>query len=126
MKALTIRQPWASLIMAGIKDVENRTWTTGYRGRLAIHAGARVEADGLAAHGHLLPRGDLPRGAMLGTVSLVDVVENHPSVWAVPGLWHWVLADPNLLSQPIPMSGRLGLWTWESSKRHGSSRRTGR
>ena len=70
-----------------------------------------MEADGLAVHGHLLPRGDLPRGAMFGTVSLVDVVESHPSVFATPGLWHWVLADPKLLSQPIPRTGRLGLST---------------
>jgi hypothetical protein len=99
--------------MAGIKDVENRSWTTTYRGRLAIHAGARVEADGLAAHRHLLPGGDLPRGAMLGTVQLVDIVENHPSAWAIAGLWHWVLADPKLYSRPIAMRGWLGLWTWE-------------
>jgi hypothetical protein len=102
--------------MAGIKDVENRTWTTAYRGPLAIHAGARVEADGLAVHGHLLPGGELPRGAMLGTVRLVDVVEDYPSVWATPGQWHWVLADPKPLSRPIPMSGRLGLWTWEAKR----------
>jgi hypothetical protein len=98
--------------MAGVKDVENRSWTTTHRGELAIHAGIRVEADALVSHGHLLPPGDLPRGAMLGTVRLVDVVENYPSVWASPGQWHWVLADPKLLPQPMPMTGRLGLWTW--------------
>src|SRR3954452_3561016 len=41
MKALTIRQPWAALIMAGSKDVENRVRPTSFRGRLAIHAGLR-------------------------------------------------------------------------------------
>lgn len=39
MYALTIKQPWASAIMAGLKRVENRTWRTDYRGPLAIHAG---------------------------------------------------------------------------------------
>jgi hypothetical protein len=38
-KALSIRQPWAHLIVAGIKQIENRTWTTRYRGPLLIHAG---------------------------------------------------------------------------------------
>ena len=38
MKALTIKQPWASLIASGIKDIENRTWKTHYRGKIYIHA----------------------------------------------------------------------------------------
>jgi len=46
MKALSIRQPWASLIMAGIKPVENRTWKTNFRGRIWIHAGKRYDYDG--------------------------------------------------------------------------------
>ena len=40
MKAISIKQPWASLIAYGIKDIENRTWRTNYRGRVLIHAGA--------------------------------------------------------------------------------------
>jgi len=39
MKALTIRQPWASLISLGVKTIETRSWSTKYRGPLAIHAG---------------------------------------------------------------------------------------
>lgn len=39
MKALTVRQPWASLIALGVKTVETRSWSTKYRGPLAIHAG---------------------------------------------------------------------------------------
>ena len=39
MKAITIKQPWASLIVEGIKDIENRTWKTSFRGRVLIHAG---------------------------------------------------------------------------------------
>lgn len=41
MKALTIRQPWASLIAHGVKTIETRSWSTEYRGPLAIHAGHR-------------------------------------------------------------------------------------
>ena len=40
MKALTIKQPWASLIAHGVKDIENRTWKTKYRGKILIHAAA--------------------------------------------------------------------------------------
>lgn len=41
MKALSIKQPWASLIAQGIKDIENRTWKTKFRGRIFIHASAK-------------------------------------------------------------------------------------
>ena len=41
MKALSIKQPWASLIAKGIKDVENRTWKTKFRGKVYIHASSK-------------------------------------------------------------------------------------
>ncbi len=47
MKALTLQQPWATLIAEGHKRVENRTWQTAYRGPLAIHAGLKVDPAGL-------------------------------------------------------------------------------
>jgi hypothetical protein len=109
MKALTIRQPWASLIVAGIKDVENRSWRTNYRGRLGIHAGSRVDQDAFDAHRHLLD-GDLPRGALIGSVTVVDCIATSRSKWALPGHWHWVLADAKKLARPRPMPGKLGLW----------------
>lgn len=51
MKALTIRQPWASLIAAGVKTIETRSWSTKYRGPLAIHAGKHEPA--VCAYQHL-------------------------------------------------------------------------
>ena len=47
MKALSIRQPWAWLIVAGYKDVENRTWATDFRGRIYVHAGQRYDNQAL-------------------------------------------------------------------------------
>lgn len=54
MKAITIKQPWASLIVVGIKDVENRTWKTNFRGRVLIHASAKAdkEHDGCVCNQH--------------------------------------------------------------------------
>jgi len=43
MKAILIRQPWAWLIVHGYKDVENRTWSTKYRGPILIHAGKTLD-----------------------------------------------------------------------------------
>jgi len=40
-KVLTVRQPYASLLVSGIKDVENRSRRTNYRGTVLIHAGAK-------------------------------------------------------------------------------------
>lgn len=91
MKTLTIRQPWASLIAAGVKTIETRSWSTRYRGPLAIHAG-RATPDGLwetgdwaiawegnprnaFAYRHILSnRLDLPLGAVVATCTLADVV----------------------------------------------------
>ncbi len=134
LKVLTVRQPFASLIMAGIKTTENRTWRTNYRGRLVIHAGARDDRQAVLRHAHLLgghrttregdcepsqahraPLPYLPRGALLGTVELIDCVRDSESEWAIAGNWHWLLADPRPFNAPIPAKGKLGLWTCEAA-----------
>jgi len=85
MKALTLWQPWASLVAIGAKLIETRSWTTRYRGELAIHAGGRWQwrdqldlgADepfksALNAAGYHVV-GQLPRGAIIAVVDLVLV-----------------------------------------------------
>lgn len=136
MYALTIKQPWASPIMAGVKRVENRTWPTNYRGPLAIHAGLSIDPAGeevLAAAGAALPQDceDLPRGVILGVVDLIDVVR-YPSVGAkqqtlgveferpdphglaedplASGPWCWILRNSRILPRPIPCPGQQSLW----------------
>ena len=117
MKALTVRQPWTSLIIAGHKNIENRGWPTNHRGKLAIHAGLAVDSDALARHAKLLRRlglspENLPKGRILGTVTVLDCRDDSSSPWAEPGLWHWVLANPRAFKHPVPAKGRLGLWEW--------------
>jgi hypothetical protein len=82
VKVLTVRQPWAGLLVAGIKDVENRGWRTSYRGPLLIHAGTGTDPYDAATP--LLPNCAL-HGAILGMVTLLDCVRGYPSVWATPG-----------------------------------------
>ena len=125
MKAITIKQPWASLIVSGLKDIENRTWKTSFRGRVLIHAGKSVSKNGwremsqkqidVAANTNMIGAkfDELPFGAILGSVEIVDCVQNHPSLWAENGVWNWVLADPILFPEPIPAKGKLSFWEYD-------------
>ncbi|MFD2600180.1 ASCH domain-containing protein [Sphingobacterium corticis] len=103
MKALSIKQPWASLIAHGIKDIENRTWKTSYRGRIYIHASGKPsfrnltlnlsqdQMDALILYSHYNPNYSIPLdtrdktypyAAIIGEVDIVDCVINHLSIWA--------------------------------------------
>ena len=103
MKAITIKQPYASLIVEGIKDIENRTWKTNYRGRILIHAGKdnliknlkygdditclnnkQLEYITNNKHNDIINK-ELITGAIIGSVEIVDCVINHPSIWAEKG-----------------------------------------
>lgn len=142
MKALTIKQPWASLIAHGIKDIENRSWKTKYRGRIFIHCSAttkfKVELTDpqmIAALPFIknLMTGNVPFGAIIGEVDIIDCTLNHESIWAEqmaydvcpytgihilrkgqPYIWNWVLANPVLYDKPIlNVKGRLSFWEYE-------------
>ena len=57
---------------------------------------------------------DLPFGSIIGSVEIVDCVQNHPSIWAEKGVYHWVLASPILFEKPIEnVKGKLGLWNYD-------------
>ena len=120
MKALTIKQPYAHLIACGIKDIENRSWQTKYRGRILIHAAATEFKGGWDAltqsqkHDARYNLKDQKHlSAIIGTVEIVDCVRNHPSVWANEGEWNWVLANPIIFKEPIlNVKGKLSLWEY--------------
>ena len=118
MKALSIRQPWAWLIIAGHKDIENRSRNTRYRGQLLVHAGrgwARMPIDEIEKRFRLkIPAEKLMRGGIIGVVELVDVVTKHQSRWFDGDGFGWVLKNP----KPLPfrkMDGRLGLFEVSTS-----------
>lgn len=120
MKALSIRQPWAELILQGRKTIELRTWHTHYRGRIVIHAGQQCKEEHCRAYG--LDPQKLVRGALVGTVEIVDIIAfdeesynahaaEHLRLGGWPGdLVGWRLANPLRFETPIPMSGRQGLF----------------
>ncbi|MFV2172406.1 hypothetical protein ACFHW2_11510 [Actinomadura sp. LOL_016] len=133
-RGLTLRQPWAFAVAHAGKRIENRTWTTHYRGLVAIHAGAstgtRHEAESavtrVAERSGLteeqVQAGMRVRSAILAVARLTDVCSgslrtgyNSPPLcdcgpWAVNGQRHLVLTDVHVLSRPEPCRGALGLW----------------
>jgi hypothetical protein len=116
MKAISIRQPWAWLIVQGYKDVENRTWATKYRGPILIHAGKTCDPafDELRQmlreefDIHVPPRKQIPRGGVVGQATIVDCVTDYDSDFFV-GPYGFVLED----AQPLPFQpcrGWLGIF----------------
>lgn len=114
MKVITIHQPWAWAIVSGYKDIENRAWKTDYRGKLAIHAGISKKSLsflGIVKERTKVNNPELKFGSIIGTVDLIDIVQNHPSIWAIQGQYHWILANPVLVDSDDIIKGKLGLWT---------------
>lgn len=120
MKALSIRQPWADLILQGKKTLELRTWTVSHRGPLAIHASLTVDEPACRAHG-IDPR-HVSAGVVLGVVELIDVISLDEAAFKAhaaqhlstqpfhPPLYAWELANPHLLEKPVSYTGRMGLF----------------
>ncbi|QCR39915.1 hypothetical protein C1N74_05415 [Microbacterium sp. SGAir0570] len=134
MKAITVKQPWASAIIHGGKDVENRTTNIVglYRGPLAIIAGKQYDEDAVLWHGDQPFAVDedgswrSPAGAVIGLVDLVDVHRgalspngkcrslsgvhsiDHTSPWRERNVYHLVLNNPRPLPTPIPITGFPG------------------
>lgn len=142
MKAITIWQPWASLLVSGKKKYETRSWATPYRGPIAIHAAkrpVRQTIDALVAdrgagwltldyfdslfmrHGEL---NQLPIGAIVGTAILTRcnlvteafVAKLTPMELALGdftlGRYAWEFHGMIPVDPPVPVKGMQGLWEW--------------
>ena len=137
MKAVSIKQPWAWLIASGIKNIENRTWKTHFRGRVYIHASAKManfwvtpqfsivdkEINKISINDYEKTTGLF--SAIIGEVEIVDCVINHPSIWAeetIPfidkPIYNWVLANHVLYDKPIlNVKGKLSFWDFNIEKK---------
>lgn len=139
MKAITLWEPWGTLVAYGYKEVETRDWYTGYRGPLAIHAAVKRANPkdvshatfALGAHGLELP--PLTFGAVVATCHLVACLPAALAIlkarqlkpafeprrgWAFEtqfgdyeaGRWAWILRDVVRLEKPIAAAGMQKLW----------------
>lgn len=135
MKVLSIQQPWASLIVAGIKDIENRTWKPKETpGRILIHASKKCtmrtvsneplewvqEIFNEQLFGNLPNFPDMPDSSIIGYVT-VDAIDkdNAHSIWAAgesctEDLYYWHLKDAYMFDEPIKgVKGKLHLWDYD-------------
>ena len=126
MKVISIRQPWASLIVEGYKEFEFRNWKTKYRGEILIHASLAVEKDNMKAFSKL--NLECPTGVIIGKAVLVDCIEvsekfesnlikSNNLVYGRSkgrGGFAWKLSSAEKI-ETIQATGQLGLWNYYTS-----------
>lgn len=133
MKTISIKQPWASLIMSGLKDVENRSWKiNGTPCRILIHCGGSIDKPALnyLEYGFSEPGSEfinavkmglvpdvraLPRRAILGYATITKCESGYPSIWSSndSGQIQWVLEDVYEFEKPIfDVKGQLGVFNY--------------
>jgi len=135
MKALTLTQPWASLVAIGVKRIETRSWSTSYRGPLLIHAAKGFPKDCrelcfeepffacLSGEYRRHEQELLPLGAIVAVCELQDCISTGLAVTRIrddvrelafgnfgPNRFAWFLSDARRLNEPIQCRGHLGLW----------------
>ena len=118
IRAISVRQPWAELIIRGDKQVEVRKASTPYRGLLVIHAAASIRNEFRIANFGLEEGLSLPMQSFIGTVELIDVVPLNRERWGklrklhlIPGPWDqrkhkyaWILRNPTRV-EPMHFKG---------------------
>lgn len=115
LPALSIRQPYAWLVASGIKNIENRSRRTHYRGLFLIHASLKRQelTDEVIKQLELLSGYRFPetfsQGGIVGIAEIVDCVEKSDSPWKMDDYWGWVLANARPLEFK-PCKGALGLF----------------
>ena len=128
MKVLSIKEPFATLIKDGVKIYETRSWKTNYRGELYIHASLAISKSDNASSGraskHL--KSEIKPGYILCRCNLVDCIpmtedfinyikkETNESDYGTygEGRYAWKLELLEVLYEPIPAKGKLGIWNY--------------
>lgn len=116
--AFSVRQPWASLIVMGLKSVEVRSWSTPYRGRLYVHASKTIDNEAMSRFGIKFEN----IGGIIGSVDLVNILAFTEEMWYSLAdehlqqgplgrdLYAWFVQDPKPLQWSVPCTGQLGIF----------------
>ena len=122
MKALTIKQPWASLIVNDIKHYEFRSWKTNYRGKIYIHSGLSTDLNELKKYEEY--NLEYINGAIIGEAEIIDcilvddefknkILKENKKVYQNGSGYAFVLINIKKYEKPIYCKGKLGLWNVE-------------
>ncbi len=125
MKALTIKEPWATLIIEGYKEYEFRSWKTNYRGKILIHAGKSLEKNQVKKFKEY--NLEYSCGEIIGEADLVDCIKvtdefdnelkkKNSLVYGDSGHvqnYGWKLENIKKYDKKIKVNGKLGLWNYE-------------
>ena len=132
MKAITIIEPWASMIAHGFKTIETRSWPTSYRGKIAIHAGKGTPKkewmDNVPEMMEMID-GDVHPGCIVAYADLVDcklitedlvkeIKANHAeyiSGFYKPGRYAFVLDNIRPVD-PVEVNGKQRLWNYDERR----------
>ncbi|XP_041849448.1 activating signal cointegrator 1 [Melanotaenia boesemani] len=136
---LSMHQPWASLLVKGIKRVEGRTWYTSHRGRLWIAAAAKKPtpqeiAEVEAMYRHLYKKEprfpkDYPTGCLLGCVNMTDCLSQEQFREQFPDTCEesaspfvFMCTNPQELLVKFPMKGKHKIWKLDSHYHQGAKK----
>ena len=122
MKTLSIKQPWAYLIVHGKKNIENRTWKTNFCGTVLIHATqapksftpeqCKLIQENMTEDEYNKACSQIRE--IVGSMDIEDCVQNDKSKWAEKGCWNWKISKVELFPEPIKnVKGKLGLWEYD-------------
>ena len=122
MKTLSLKQPWAELILTGKKTIEIRTWNTKFRGEFLIHTSGNLDKEAMQKHNFK----NLPRQAIVGKATLKQVKkyeneqefmkdkDKHRATWEW-GNYGFILEKVQRLPVKENVKGKLGFWNYEES-----------
>ena len=126
IRALSVTQPWATVIISKGKNVENRQWNTKLRGYIAIHASQKKDLNGfeylLDKYGIKLNIKETPYGSIVGLAEIINVitkkdVTKNTKKW-FEGEYGFVLKNVIILKKPVSAKGALGFWRLKGRALH--------
>ena len=124
MKVLTLKQPWATLVAEGIKQIEFRSWKTNYRGKILIHAGTGIDKEAMTKFKDL--NLSYPSGCIIAETSIIDCIEldeqTNKDIISQNNIaygtkyrdgYAWILSNTRKINSDKIIKGKLGIWNIE-------------
>ena len=121
MRCLSLKQPFAELVVTGRKTIELRTWSTSFRGVFLVHASGNFDSE--ACKLFKMDPNSIPKRAIVGKATLYDIKEYKSEEEFLQDRdkhlatekyfssgYGFLLKDPVKFDKPIPMPGNLGFF----------------